>query len=96
MGYAAKSSLSEYLQEILNASTIRADKKYSVRNRRQILADISLENSAIVDDLIKEAKSLLKAGKEHEADKIIRIAEKLVNNNKRYQTMVGNLLSNAD
>lgn len=65
-------------------------------NRRQKLAEIAFENSAVVDDLLKEAKRLIKNGNESEAEKLINFAERIVNNNRKYQNMVVDFLHKAD
>jgi len=71
-------------------------RRKSARQRRQTLVEISLVNSEVVDELLKEAKLLLKADREKDANKLINIAEKVVNNNRKFQNMVGDILSNTD
>lgn len=65
-------------------------------SRRERFAEISLENTAIADSLISEAKKMLKKGDEKEADRILDIVEKLLENNNKYQGMVGEVLQNVD
>lgn len=66
------------------------------RSRRERFAEIALENTAIADSLINEARKMLKKGDEKEADRILDIVEKLLENNNKYQGMVGEVLQNTD
>lgn len=68
----------------------------SGRSRRERFAEIALENTAIADSLINEARKMLKKGDEKEANRILDVVEKLLENNKKYQSMVGEVLQNMD
>ena len=64
--------------------------------RRLRLTEIALANSAVVESLIQEARRLLNANKEDDANRIMGIAEKLLDNNKKYQNIVGEVLAKTD
>lgn len=68
------------------------DKKDS---RSEILR-ISRTNAEVVDELIDEARRLVADQKEDEAGKLMVIIRKILDNNKRLQNIVGDVLSRAD
>jgi len=64
-------------------------------DRHVRFAKITRYNTVIVDDLVKEIKALSKKGDVKEANKLIKIAEKILDNNNELQAMVGEVLSDA-
>ena len=68
------------------------DKKDS---RSEILR-ISRTNAEVVDELIGEARRLVANQQEDEAGKLVIIIRKILDNNKRLQNIVGDVLSHAD
>ncbi len=68
------------------------DKKDS---RSEILR-ISRTNAEVVDELIGEARRLVANQQEDEAGKLVVIIRKILDNNKRLQNIVGDVLSHAD
>lgn len=64
--------------------------------RRQKLTKISYENLAVVDELVAEIKRL-EAKKQHaEADRLIKITQKVLDNNKKFQDVVVEILADSD
>lgn len=66
------------------------------RDRRSEFVKISRTNIEVVDELVKEARRLSESDQVEEASKLIAITKKVLNNNKRFQNMVGEVLSSAD
>lgn len=64
--------------------------------RREQFAEISNTNTQIVDILLDRAKLAQKARKYKEADNLVDIAQLVLDNNKRFQDMVGGILSKSD
>ncbi len=69
--------------------------RYKKDSRSEILR-ISRTNAEVVDELIDEARRLIANQKEDEADKLVVIIRKILDNNKRLQNIVGDVLSRAD
>lgn len=55
--------------------------------------EIALRNNEVVGDILKEAEKLVKAGKDKDADRLIAIAKKLLDNNEALKLTVGEVLS---
>ena len=66
------------------------------RDRRSEFVKISRTNIEVVDELVKEARRLSESDQVDEAGKLIEITKKVLNNNKRFQNMVGEVLSSTD
>ena len=64
-------------------------------SRPERFADISKSNVDVARDLIKETERLSKRGQQKEAERILEIAKKVLNNNKKFQNMVGEILSDS-
>lgn len=55
------------------------------------LLDISEKNLELVDFLLQEITKLDKANKKADADKLVRVAREILDNNKKLQEVVGEL-----
>lgn len=66
------------------------------QTRREKFADISFTNTQVVRELVSEVRRLNKNGNTEEAKRLIAIAEKILENNDKFQNMVGEVLSNSD
>jgi uncharacterized protein (UPF0210 family) len=68
----------------------------SKTKRREQLANISNTNTEVVTDLVSEAKALNAKKQYKDAARLLDVAEKILENNKKFQNMVGSFLSNSD
>jgi hypothetical protein len=60
---------------------------------RQELADITLQNTEIVDDILKLYRKLAKKRQYTDAEQLLKIARKVLDNNGRLQDEVGEVLA---
>jgi hypothetical protein len=65
-------------------------------NIRQEFVDISRTNTDLVDDILREVTSLRGKKRYADADKLLDIAQRILDNNKRLQNMVGEVLSDGN
>lgn len=75
---------------------VRPRHEFSKWTKRQRFVDISLENSDIVDDLLKQVKKHTAKRQYAEANQLLGIAQRILDNNKKLQNMVGEVLSDVD
>lgn len=68
----------------------------SPKSRRELFADISNENTRIIDILLSEARRAQKDSNYKEANRFIDIAQLVLANNKRFQDMVGDILTKSE
>lgn len=75
---------SDYIDAFQKAMAGRSHK-----GPKEELADISLTNTFIVDDIVKLTRRLAKKNQTADANQLIKIAERILENNKRLQDTVG-------
>lgn len=63
--------------------------------RRKEFYEISEANLAIVDELIAEMRRLLKNGQTKEYKKLADVTQKILDNNAKFQAVVGEVLSDT-
>lgn len=68
---------------------------FTGRDYTDDFVEISRGNIAVAKDLVKESKRLSRAGEDKEAARLLNIANKLLDNNKRFQDMVGEVLTKS-
>jgi vacuolar-type H+-ATPase catalytic subunit A/Vma1 len=91
------SSLADEFDRIATAP--RADRSLwaailSLTNRqskKQRLANISVNNAKLVEDIVAITRKLVADGQKDSADTMIKIAEELLSNNKELQTVVSTI-----
>lgn len=65
-------------------------------NKRQAFAAIMLRNLDMVEDLETYIRQLDDEGRSDEADQVIELTKRLLDNNKELQTVVSQVLSDSD